>query len=67
MGGKYTEAQKNATKEYMKNKKTIRVIVTEDRHKKIQEYSDSIGESMSAFINRAIDETMKNDKEKGLK
>ena len=38
MGLKYTEAQKRATANYMKDKHTIRVVVTKkeaDRYKKI--------------------------------
>ena len=40
MGSKYTEAQKNATANYMKDKHTIRVVVTKevaDRYKKAAE------------------------------
>ena len=38
MGSKYTEAQKRATANYMKDKHTIKVVVTKkeaDRYKKI--------------------------------
>ena len=38
MGSKYTEGQKRATANYMKDKHTIRVVVTKkeaDRYKKI--------------------------------
>ena len=38
MGAKYTECQKRATANYMKDKHTIRVVVTKeeaDRYKKI--------------------------------
>ncbi|MDY5640983.1 MAG: cag pathogenicity island protein [Lachnospiraceae bacterium] len=40
MGSKYTEAQKRATANYMKDKHTIRVVVTKeeaDRYKKAAE------------------------------
>lgn len=62
MGAKYTAAQRAATDKYMKNKKTLRVIVTDERKMIIEEHAKSINESVSSFINRAIDEAMKRDK-----
>ena len=62
MGGKYTPAQKAATDEYMKDKKTLRVIVPKSKAEIIKNYAKSKGESVSAYVNRLIDEDM----EKGL-
>lgn len=62
MGGKYTAAQAAATAEYMKNKHTFRVIVTNERKAQIKSHAGSMGESVNGFINRAINETMERDK-----
>ncbi len=61
MGGKYTEAQAKATAEYMKDKKTIRVVVTVEKHKEIQKYAVEKDGSMNAYINRLIEEDMAKD------
>lgn len=62
MGKEYTEAQKRATAEYMKNKHTFRVVVTKEREKQIKEHAEANGESVNGFIKRAISETMERDK-----
>ena len=61
MGREYTEAQKRATAEYMKNKHTFRVIVTKEEEKQIKNHAKAMGESVNAFINRAIKEIMEID------
>lgn len=59
MGAKYTEGQKRATANYMKDKHTIRVVVTKedaDRYKKAAEergYS-----SLNKFIIDCIEKGM---------
>lgn len=63
MGRKYTEAQKRATAEYMKDKSTIRAVVTLERKAFIETHASARGESVSEFVNRAIDEAIKRDKE----
>ena len=66
MGGKYTEAQARATAEYMKDKHTIRVVVTKEKAELIKKHASASGESMNGFIKRAINETMERDnKERG--
>lgn len=62
MGGEYTKAQKEATKKYMKNKKELHVVVSEEKHREIKAHAESSGESVNAFIKRAINETMERDK-----
>ena len=64
MGRQYTEAQAKASREYMKKNTVLRVVVSKERKEIIEEYAKANGESMSAFINRAINETM--EREKGL-
>ena len=63
MGKEYTEAQKRATDKYMQDKKTLRVVVTEERKIIIEAHAKKYDKgSMNAFINRAINETMERDK-----
>ena len=61
MGAEYTEAQKRATANYMKDKKTLRVVVTDERKKIIETHAEKYDGSINAFINRAINETMEMD------
>lgn len=57
----FTEAQSEAHKRYMKNFVEVKVRMTPEKRSLIQEHASSRGESASAFINRAIDETMQRD------
>lgn len=56
-----TEAQKRAQKAYMSRFVEIKVRMTPERRKSVQEHAASQGESTTAFINRAIDETIQRD------
>ena len=56
-----TEAQKRAQRKYMESIATIQVRTTEDRRERIKAHAESRGESVNAFINRAIDETMERE------
>lgn len=56
-----TEAQKRAQKAYMSRFVEIKVRMTPERRKTVQEHAASQGESTTAFINRAIDETIQRD------
>ena len=62
MGSEYTKAQKNATDRYMKNRHTLRVVVTDEEKEVIQKHASKTDGSMNAFIKRAIAETMLRDK-----
>ena len=62
MGRQYTEAQARASKEYMKKNTVLRVVVSNERKEIIEEHAKANGESMSAFINRAINEMMEREK-----
>lgn len=57
----FTDAQARAHKKYMENVATIQVRTTTERREKIKTHADAQGESVNAFINRAIDEAMKRD------
>ena len=56
-----TEAQKRAQKAYMEKFARVELRVTPDRREKIRAHAEAQGESLNAFINRAIDETMRRE------
>ena len=60
-----SEAMRRAVKKY-DQEKVDRVLLRLQKGKKddIQAHVDETGESVNAFINRAIDETMDRDKKK---
>ena len=60
-----TEAQIRAQKKYMESFVEIKVRMTPDRREQVKAHAQTIGESTTAFINRAIDEAMQRDLEKG--
>lgn len=57
----FTPAQAKAHKQYMKDFVEIKVRMTANKRSEVQEHAASMGESTTAFINRAIDETMSRD------
>ncbi len=58
----FTDAQAKAHKKYMENFVEIKVRMTPEKRQAVKDYAAGRGESTSGFINRAIDETMENDK-----
>ena len=60
---KISKAQQKAVQKYVQNNYD-RVVLTLPKGKRdlIKEHAKNKKESMNAFINRAIDETMNNDK-----
>lgn len=59
-----TEAQRRANKKFLKEKvEDIRFRVPMGRKAIIQEHAKKRGESVNAFINRAVNETMERDGE----
>lgn len=56
-----TEAQKKAQKKYMEKFMVARVRMERDRYAAVQAHAEAKGESTTAFINRAISETMERD------
>lgn len=58
-----TEAEIRAQKKYMEKFCEVKVRMTAERRSTVQEHAAAMGESATAFINRAIDETMKHDNE----
>lgn len=60
-----TEAQKRAKKKYMEKFVEIKVRVTPEKRTVIQEHAQTMGESATTFINRAIDNQISQDRRKG--
>lgn len=60
----FTPAQAEAHKRYMKDFIEIKVRMKAEKRSIVQEHAVSMGESATAFINRAIDETMERDNQK---
>ena len=56
-----TEARKRANKKYNDRFVEIKVRVTPEKRSIIKEHAEIMGESATAFINRAIDEAMARD------
>ena len=59
-----SKAQQKATAKYMKeNYDEFKVRMPKGKKEQVQEHTTDTGESMNAFVNRAINETMKRDKQ----
>lgn len=58
-------AQKRAHRKYMEKFVEIKVRVTPDKRTAIQEHAQTMGESATTFINRAIDNQISQDRRKG--
>ena len=56
-----TEAQKKAQQKYMEKFAVARVRMDREKYDAVQAHAEAQGESVSGFINRAIDETMERD------
>lgn len=57
----FTQAQAEAHKRYMKDFVEVKVRMKAEKRTIIQEHAAKMGESTTAFINRAIDEAMARD------
>ena len=64
-GRKLTQARKEANARYNSKFVEVKVRMTPERRTVVQNHAASMEESTTAFINRAIDETMARDQEKG--
>lgn len=60
---KTSESQLKAAKKYLSKFADVKIRVEPEWRDAIQKHADSVGESMSAFIKRAIAETMARDLE----
>ncbi len=61
----FTKAQADAHKRYMEKIATIQIRTTEERRERIKAHAEAQGESVYAFVNRAIDETMEREADDG--
>lgn len=58
----YTEARKKANEKYLKESvEDVRIRVPKGRKAEIKNHAESQGESMNAFVVRAIDEAIERD------
>lgn len=60
-----TEAQKKAQKKYMEKFMVAQVRMEREKYERVQAHAASCGESTSAFINRAIDHQISQDRDRG--
>lgn len=60
-----SKAQQRAVSKYVKKMyEDVRFRVTKGKRAVIQAHAQSQGESVNAFLNRAVDETMERDRQK---
>jgi len=60
----YDERSKKSIDAYRSKFAFIQIRVSHDTRERISKHADNNGESINAFINRAIDETIQNDMQK---
>lgn len=60
-----TEAQKRAQKKYMEKFMVARVRMEREKYECVQAHAEAQGESVTGFINRAIDHQISQDRRKG--
>ena len=60
--GEKTEAQKKAQQKYMEKFAVARVRMDREKYDRVQAHAEAQGESLNAFINRAVIYTMEQDK-----
>ena len=58
----FTEAQARAHKKYISQFVETKIRTTPERRDRIRAHAESRGESVNAFINRAIDETIERER-----
>lgn len=56
-----TEQQKKSQKEYMKRMSRIEITMKTEKGELVKAHAEGRGESVNAFVNRAIDEAMERD------
>lgn len=66
-GRKLTQARREANARYNSKFVEVKVRMTPERRTVVQDHAASMDESTTAFINRAINETMARDEEKKSK
>ena len=61
MENKTYEARLKANKKYLSQFKDVKIRLKPNEHEELQEHAKNTGESVAAFIKRAIAETIKRD------
>lgn len=61
----YTKARAAANKRYLANQAWVKLRVSTEDKEAIQVHAAAHGESVNAFIKRAIQETIERDQQKG--
>ena len=61
MENKTSEARLKANKKYLSQFKDVKIRLKPNEHEELQEHAKNTGESVAAFIKRAIVETIKRD------
>jgi len=61
---KQTEARRAASRKYLAKFAEMKIRITEEYRQEIQDHAARTGESATAFIKRAIAETMERDQAK---
>ena len=61
MENKTSEARLKANKKYLSQFKDVKIRLKPNEHEELQEHAKNTGESVAAFIKRAIAETIKRD------
>ena len=61
----FTQARARANAKYMAQFVEAKVRMTEEHREIVRTHAEQRGESLNAFINRAINETMERDKTQG--
>ena len=59
-----SEARKRANQAYIDKQDELKIRVPKGRKAEIQAHAETMGESLNAFVGRAINETMERDKQK---
>lgn len=57
-----SEARKRANQAYIDKQDELKIRVPKGRKAEIQAHAEAMGESLNAFVGRAINETMERDK-----
>lgn len=64
MAGKYNKVA-YANKYNSEKYDSLRIVVPKGKKEILKSHAEQQGESLNGFVNRAIDEAIENDKEKG--
>ena len=64
MGKKYTAGQAKATENYMKDKHTLRIVVTKEKADEYKMIAEESGKSLNKFVIECIENQITNNRKK---